>query len=864
MSVALAPLPHNGVAPPQAEDEQLYTDLLRLQDSVIAGQHPVLKLPQSAIAQLKAALILPGADANVSAYAANQQQIPQSAAQVVKGLPGLGGHHGAPPAATAPGRGLNPIFLEKSDSLVRAEGQLKRQRLERDLQIQVDQRKHFARAGDPSTEGPSRLDIDAVLEAAFLLVTPVSGLKRAESATSFDTNDYYSSQAPDDSASDASGSKGSDRGAGAFVADYDRAQPPSHAVAAESSVHKNAAFGSKPPQAAVPTTSGDVDPVGKDDDDDDEYMPPDAAAFDSFREEPSAMDLTLDTLPEDDDSDYEPGEITQESNVPTPSQQPYQAAQPSPCIQVVKNHLTHIAAPQPNRVSPLAVAKHPSIEQDLELVNGRPEIVQKPRPQQRAYHPVQSRASTASPVNGSTPKKGRRNNRTNKRKQREERNDRPVKKGRRDRRDPAYSPTQDPYIKDEPISPPPFSASVPDYVGQQYKSAPAPIDLVSPDYAPPQTQYEPPRSGLRYEYVQPPPDSPHVVRVASPAAYRPVQRDTQDLRRVASLHRAQRPLSPGEYSPVAPYHGASVTYKAPHEAPASPRYQQVQYVQADNLGAHQYERAPSRAASPAFMAPPPQPTRRLVQDQYGNRFWADAVPAAPAAPVRASVGPMDRYAEPAYERAPSRMASAYPPTSPHYEPVDAPMAPPPVMARKQEVLYVDASGRAMSEYSALPQGHTARYAAEPTSPVYEQQPARRYESIALPSAPEPTSPVYQQVPRYEHMPPPPAPARQGATSPIYQPVPRAYSVRPEEPPQAAGGFLRQASVAPVQYARQDMIPPPPAPARAMSVMPGAGTEYQPQYRYAPAPPPPQQPAAVKYVDQYGNEVYPQQIRQVYQ
>ncbi|KAF2771981.1 hypothetical protein EJ03DRAFT_325216 [Teratosphaeria nubilosa] len=845
MSVALAPLPHNGVASSQTEDEQLYTDLLRLQDSVIAGQHPVFKLPQSAIAQLKAALIGPGADANVSAYTANQQQTQQSAAQVVKGLPGLGGGHGAKPAAAASGSGLNPIFLEKSDSLVRAEGQLKRQRLERDLQIQVDQRKHFARGGDPSTEGPSRLDIDAVLEAAFLLVTPVSGLKRAESATSFDTNDYYSS---------------------AFVADYDRAQPPSHAVAADSPVHNTAASTSQLPQGAVANTSGDVDPVGKDDDDDDEYMPPDAAAFDSFREDPSAVDLTHDTLPEDDDSDYEPGEITQKSNVPTPSQQPYQAAQLSPRIQVVKNHLTHIAAPQPNRVSPLAVAKHPSIEQELELVNGRPEIVQKPRPQQRAYHQVQSRASTASPVNGTTPKKGRRNNKNNKRKQREERYDRPVKKGRRDRRDPAHSPTQDQYIKDEPMSPPPFSASVPDYVPQQYKPAPAPIDLVSPGYAPPQIQYEPPRSGLRYEYVQPPPASPHVVRVASPAAYRPVQRDTQDLRRVASLHRAQKPLSPGEYSPVAPYHAASATYKAPPpgpaEAPASPRYQQVQYVQADSPGAQQYEDAHSRAASPAFMAPPPQPTRRLVQDQYGNRFWADAVPAAPAAPVRASAAPMDRYAEAAYDRAPSRMASAYPPTSPQYEPVDVRMAPVPVIARKQEVRYVDASGRAMRDYSALPPGQTAQYAAEPTSPVYEQQPARRYESLSLPSAREPTSPVYQQVPRYEHMPPPPAPARQEAISPVYQPLPRAYSVRPEEPSQAVGGYMRQASVAPVQYARQDMLPPPPAPARAMSVMPGAGAEYQPQYRYAPAPP--QQPAAVKYVDQYGNEMYPQQIRQVYQ
>ncbi|KAI7121581.1 hypothetical protein KC352_g32884, partial [Hortaea werneckii] len=68
-----------------------------------------------------------------------------------------------------------------------------------------------------------------------------------------------------------------------------------------------------------------------------------------------------------------------------------------------------------------------------------------------------------------------------------------------------------------------------------------------------------------------------------------------------------------------------------------------------------------------------------------------------------------------------------------------------------------------------------------------------------------------------------------------------------------------ASVAPAPYARQEM-PPPAAPQRAVSVMPGGAAEYpqyapQPSYGYAPAP-----PQAVKYVDQYGREMYPQQPR----
>ena len=89
---------------------------------------------------------------------------------------------------------------------------------------------------------------------------------------------------------------------------------------------------------------------------------------------------------------------------------------------------------------------------------------------------------------------------------------------------------------------------------------------------------------------------------------------------------------------------------------------------------------------------------------------------------------------------------------------------------------------------------------------------------------------------------------------MYAPPPRSYSIRPDgyEIPNAYAP--RQPSVAPVQYIPQQ------APLRAMSVVPGSeygGEQYQQRApSYAP------QPAAVKYVDQYGREVMPQEVRQV--
>ncbi|KAI7187561.1 hypothetical protein D0869_11581 [Hortaea werneckii] len=850
-----------------AEEEQLYAQLLQLQDTVIAGQHPLFKLPPAAIAQLKASLIVPDAAAtNGAAVATNQQTLQSSPSTRISSLPGL--HAQAAPVQPGPAavsafaaksRGLDPIFLEKSSSLVRAEGQLKRQRIERDLLTQVEQRRHTARGGDPAAEGLSRIDIDAVLTAALSRVPPRSGLQSARpaSASSFDENDYYSSQAPSEWSSDDDGSKHSDKGAGASTAGFERLNPAAAKATTGSHAHPNripqkrnqpepfVAHSTKARSQYYPDHEpDDVDDAG-DEDEDEEYTPPDAAAFDSARMGDMPQDAQQPTDVDDDNSDYEPGEITQDSTVLTPHNQQAPPAQPP--AHVIRNHLTHLAAPQPNRVSPLTTAKGPGFE--LELVNGQPEVIQKERAPPRSM-PMASRASTVSPANGGS---GNKKKRAKKRKREQVRDEKATKRNKRpeDKGAGRQGPQtgQEPYIKDEPFSPPPLLANVPEapqYPPPQFRPAPAHVDLSSPSQ-PQHLHYAPeqPRAPLRYEHA--PAASPAVLRVASPTAYQPKQRDTQDLRRMASLQYAQKASSPPQqaraYSPVGPY---QPRYQE------GPHVQEMQYVRAPSPRRQpEYQEGYSRAQSPAIMPPPPP--KRIIVDQYGNRYYAADPGPAPATAVsaRASVAPVDRRFEhqPTFERASSRLAYApQPPTryEPSYSAVP-PLSQPPARRYEQPVEYIDSNG------------YRVRQQPEPTSPTYQPQP--RYEAMPPPPPPpapaEPTSPVYREVPRYDQMlpPPPPQPPRE-PTSPVYQQASRAYSMRPEVP--APAGCARQASVAPAPYARQEM-PPPAAPPRAVSVMPGGAADYpqyapQPSYGYAPAPQP------VKYVDQYGREMYPQQLR----
>ena len=873
--------------PPTLEEEDdFYTKVLGLRDAVLAGTHPTITLPASAIAALKASLITRespdsasqrvtssapgGALANGLSTSTNEAVKPTS---MFPGLPGLGSSAPSTGGATSyhqhtkpQSAGLDPIFLEKSNSLVRAEGQLKRQRIERELFENWEKRKSTSsRDKELLVDTPSNISIDTALTDAQQRVKPVTGLRSAPRAasiaTSFDENDYYSSQVQSEWSSDAGSAGAPDQAVGADYENLDRysggAPASSSKARGKQPVQANGALHSRAENPSVSQNhphfyTNDPDGVNEADDEDEEYSPPEPAAFDSFYDADTTMDMQDLVADEDDDSEYEPGEVTQGSVVVTPYPQNVSSAQPSPQVPIYRNHLSHIAAPQPNRVSPLAVQKGPSIE--LELVNGRPEIVSKP---QKRHVPVQSRPSSASPSGpgtGASARKKKKNNLNKKRKREVEATNRSGKRQERQNEQSPLSPMyQEPYIKPEPVSPPPFP-NLPEAqpYTQRYTNHAAPIQL---DPESPRNPHQPQyvyASTPRYDYApQMPP--PTVIRVSSASGHRPPQRDKQDLRRVASLHYAQRPASPAQrvYSPAGPYTPTERAYVEPQRqasvAPFGSPYHAVPVPRQEPIRLQEY-----RESSPAMMAPPPPPPRRVVVDQYGNRYYAEQ----PVSQSRASVAPTARHPdlEPGYERAPSRMQSHYlpPDHSVQYEPAEPIMAPPPPPARRpheQPVEYIDSNGYRVREYSSRP-AEPIRYSHAPTSPVYQQQP--QYEQMPPPSA--------RPAPRDLHyeMPPPPMPQALHEPAPQFVAPPRAYSVRPDaQDPQPITYAPRQASVAPVQYVRHDVAPP----ARAMSVMPGP--EYgAPAYQhrapsYAPQP-------AVRYVDEYGREVAPRDVRQASQ
>jgi hypothetical protein len=875
---------HSNLPTLEEEDDSL-ARILGIRDAVVAGTHPNIKLPAAAIAALKATLVAPDSTDNASQRAApsgtssslaNGVSPTTNAASPVSifpGLPGLSANVPSAGSSTAQhshakptSSGLDPIFLEKSDSLVRAEGHLKRQRIERDLVDHWEKKKPSSgRDKEFSADAPSSMSIDAALADAMKRVKPVSGLKsrpRAASiATSFDENDYYSSQVQSEWSSEA----GSDHAVGAFTAGNETLDRRASGVPALSSKSR----GKQPVQENGASYRADIVPTSKNqpqlyanehdgvheaDDEDEEYSPPEPTAFESYYDADTTMDPVADE--DDDDSEYEPGEVTQGSVLVTPYPHHQSSAQPSPQVPIYRNHLSHIAAPQPNRVSPLAVQKGPSIE--LELVNGRPEMVSKP---QKRNAPAQSRPSSASPSGpGASARKKKGANSNKKRKREQEATNRSKKRQDRQSLQSPPSPVyREPYIKPEPVSPPPFAnvPEAPPYPPRfTNQTAPIQLDPESPRH-PPQPQYVY-ASTPRQEYAPRVPP-PAIVRVSSASGYRPPQRDTQDLRRVASLHYAQRPASPTQrvYSPAGHYPPNGRAYAAPRQgsvapyspygedasglryAPAEPHHEPVRFQQ-------------YRESSPALMAPPPVAPRRVVVDQYGNRYYAEQSIPQP----RASVAPVARHPEPelGYERAPSRMTGAYqpPPQPAHYEPAEPIMAPPPPPIRhhahqEQDVEYIDARGYRVREYSSRPV-EPVRYPHAPKSPVYQQ--SAQFDHMPPPSA--------RPAPRELHydMPPPPMPQHsREPTSPVYAPPQRAFSVRPDGEDTSQITYApRQASVAPVQYVRHDAAPP----ARAISVMPGpeyGAPAYQPRApSYAPPP-------AARYVDEYGREMVPREMTQ---
>ncbi|KAF2262163.1 hypothetical protein CC78DRAFT_324809 [Lojkania enalia] len=609
-----APQPHansNGVVPVDAREAEFLARLMQIRDEVFASKHPRIQLPPKVLEQVTprppqyTPPFLSRPSSNGIANGSRASQSYPSRLESSQRQPGPAEYSTPPQTAQRPftgkstSSGIDPVLLTKSDHLIRAEIQLKRQQIERTLKDQFDKK---GREKEMCID--YRFDVEDILAKAHELVKPLSGLSIAvdhsEGSESFDENSYYSSKANSWSSEDVESN-----------------QNINSAVAAER-LNLQANRSTNEGQLAGPAKSANA-PV---------------------KEGPTAViDLDDEYEPAEDIEIYEP-ELAGEREEPEESDY----------------------SPPPADVGPSDPSRARSLERGADSHGG---INGSSRRQSPVGHPP--------PIQNS--RKRRRQERQEERR-RQQANKRALR-------------SPEPYIKEEPQSPPPF-ASYPDAQPSKRRALQPlsnDIEVLSAREGRQQPVYyrEQDHSPRHHRQVEEP-LSPAFIRVPQ----RRVERD-QDLRRVASLQYARRPHSPGAepYQPAEVRHirAASHTFfdrpvehvyrEASARPSATPRY----VLERSRSPIHEY--AP-RAQSPMVMVPP---QRRIVLDQFGNRYYA-----APA-DVRESVAPPNRRieTEPYFERAVTREPTMRAPARTELlEGHDVQRMPPPPPRRYIEASDVDA------------------------------------------------------------------------------------------------------------------------------------------------------------------------------
>ncbi|KAK8233145.1 hypothetical protein HDK77DRAFT_413875, partial [Phyllosticta capitalensis] len=538
---------------------QFYAQAVQLRDQVLAGNHPLLKIPDHMLEKFAPQLvqIRPSPTSRASANGTVNGTLPHPLPPNPLGKSpytptpthassrSTSSQHASAPKP--PPSEIDPVLLTKSDDLIRAEIQLKRQRIERVLRDQAEQRRILSKEKDASVDAGPELDVADILAQVQTKVPPVSALPQdannSPASESFDENSYYSSQAnswsSEESLGNASGADGAE------------------------AAHAN----------------------------------PNAAKNSGLSPSQRELNDDLNLVDDGEESDYEP-----------PGAEAFAPSSPRNVNRGRKNASRNENSPRSGRQSPAA-----------------------PRNQ---------------------------NNNSRKRRREQKENQKEPQKRNANKR---VADSPEPYIKEEPVSPPPLG-SLPESsldAARRGRAGGDDVEIISPrETRPPvyYVEYEQPVPTPRYEL------EPEVVRVPSRVAYRRVERDDHDLRRYASVQYARRPYSPQPipYEPVRYIEAPPATpiYREGSVRPSSTRYIRSERSLSPPYGPDPYQ----RMRTPAIMAPPPRP-RRIVVDQYGNRYYAE--PALPE--MRASVAPSTRVRSGAveemmYERSRTRAPTLQPAT----------------------------------------------------------------------------------------------------------------------------------------------------------------------------------------------------------
>ena len=384
---------------PQPNYDAEYEKILTLRDEVLAGTHPRLKSLKKT--STTAPPVLPvvqrtnGASDPATLVSTdpprNGVSVPSSShtASTTKSLT-----QRAP--NSLPVSNFNPILLTKGPALVREEMLRKRRAIEQSLRDQISRKRQFSRQKLLQEEELPDFNVTQVLDRAHSIVKPVrfteakTANRPASSSESFDENDYYSSQVnswtttePDRDASPKNqpSNKG-EEASGTQAMDIDIVEADQQASSRPQPV-PGPTTGKKDEAAAQAARIAELEeklrlateknanfsriqtPPQEDGlIEEPEYSPPDVQQPPLVPQAQSHVS----TLNADRDQLREPA--LRRSSRPLPPQSREYATRnepvPSPVqndMRIVRNHITSPLAPQPARVSPLAVAKAPPVSQ---------------------------------------------------------------------------------------------------------------------------------------------------------------------------------------------------------------------------------------------------------------------------------------------------------------------------------------------------------------------------------------------------------------------------------------------------------------------------------------------------------------------
>jgi hypothetical protein len=797
-AVALVP---NGAPLTLTADERReileYEKIVQLRDAVFAGTHPRIKIPPHLAASRNVSSpSLPTPRTNATAqfnrstpHNNREGASPYHNNRSPNNSRTVGGGH-LPISSNSE---INPILLEKSDDLIRAELQLQRQRLERALREQIDQQRLTAKALLHLTESHPNFDTSAVLSKGLALarppapaeVEPPAPARSPPASDSFDENTFYSSQ--HDTPEPFNSQQKQEEPGEVKTSDLVSVGPqPAEGPSTKGKERQDMLYNNNDLATQLVAQHLSAQRLNQTLAKQLQQQSQETANSESSSSRGARAGDTPDVSSQQrEDIRVSTRHIDPNGSIVKTAQQPIDAIHPQvstdqllqqafanhPTSPLIRAHNLSPVAPQPARVSPLATARAPPVLRESRL----------PDEAQPAQVAALRQAPPGISSADSSPKGSKHAER--KKAKREKR-----KKRKSSINDNVATPDS-PYIKPEPQSPSPFSAVPlprPPKRQRQMGQFAAELNYDEPtgevqERAP--VRYEeapPPRTYQRFEdeYEQEP-------RRAEPS-YQRVERDDVDYTRVSSANYARRPHSPTLYTlPYAPEPrqiraaSHSMTERRIYEEPTYYREPIPRYSVRPDAN-RERSRSPiiRERRSPIPMAPPRAPVR-IVVDAYGREY----IDPTPAPPLRQSMAPPARYrdSEVVYERAPMRTVSARVPVDAYEEDGVVYRRPSPPIAVPRRVITQPEYAR--PEYRAYRQ---REYSVRPTA---MGPPGEEY--VQIRGSIERRQPShFEEVPR-EYV----GHAPSMRPEPVKYEIPREYvgrlqSVRPEPPPREYATSVR--------------------------------------------------------------------------